>query len=513
MNDTFSTLRQQAENALEMAEIDVAALSELDIKNIIHNLEVHRIELEMQNDDLQRANKELEQARRKYVDLFEFAPLGYLTIDRQYRITEANVTFARLLGVPRKQILTAAFTQFICPDFQDAFHLAIGRLRKTQEKQMLDMQLTYTQDRPLWARIEILSRDHGQSYLISVSDVTRQKQAELEIVKLSNRIEASLIAGNMAWWEMELPSGSIVFNENKAKMIGFPPERFTHYQDFLDLVHSEDYEKAMDACRKHVNGEKEFYECEYRIRTHDGTYVWFHDIGRIIERDRDNMKLVGIVTNITERKQAEQQLHEALLEKEVLLKEIHHRVKNNMQTIASLLYKQQQHTDDEHTQNILDDSIQRVKSMAMIHEQIYHSKSLARISLAEYIRNFANKLLKTYRPKGKAISLTIQVDEIYLGIDKSIPVALILNELITNALKYAFSDRPEGTIGIECHQNTQEITLIVRDNGVGLPENFDLARTSTLGVYLVYNLAVKQLGGSIDMHYSDPTEFIIRFRK
>ena len=439
--------------------------------------------------------------------------LGYLTIDSQYRITEANVTFAQIIGVARKQIITAAFTQFICPGFQDMFHFAIGRLRKTHEKQILDMQLIHAENQPLWAHTEILSRDHGQSYLISVSDVTRQKQTEQEIVKLNNRIQASLIAGNMAWWEMELPSGLIVFNENKATMLGFPPQQFTHYQDFLDLVHPEDYEKAVDACRKHIAGEKDLYECEYRIRSRDDSYLWFHDIGKILERDHDNIKMVGIVTNITERKHAEQQLHEALVEKEVLLKEIHHRVKNNMQTIASLLYKQQQHTDDDEARTILEDSIQRVKSMALIHEQIYRSKSLARINLAEYIRSFANKLLKTYRPKGSTISLTIQADEIYLAVDKSIPVALILNELIVNALKYAFPEKRCGDIWIKSHENTHEITLIIGDNGIGLPESFDLAQTSTLGLYLVYNLATKQLGGSIDIHHSDPTEFVIRFKK
>lgn len=512
MNESFLQLRQKAERSVAMADIDMSQLSELEIKNIIHDLEVHRIELEMQNDELQRANKELEQAKRKYAELFEFAPVGYLTLDRRYRITDANLTFAQLVGAPGKKILSAAFTDFICPDSQDMFHFAIGRLQDTYEKQTIAIQLKQVNDYVFWVHLQMTLRDGSQSYLVSVSDVTQQTQAEQEIAKLNNRIEAAMIAGNMAWWEMELPSGSIVFNENKAKMLGFAPEQFRHYQDFLDLVHPEDYENTIDACRRHITGEKDLYECEYRICTHENTFLWFHDIGRIVERDKERMTMVGIVTNITERKRAEAALKAALVEKEVLLKEIHHRVKNNMQTIASLLYKQQQHTDDDHARKVLDDSIQRVKSMALIHEQIYRVKNLSRINLAEYIRQLANKLLKTYRPKGSAITLTPRIEEVYLPVDASIPVALILNELIVNALKYAFPDMRDGGIEIECWESAGEITLIVRDNGVGLPDNFEFNQTSTLGLYLVHNLATRQLGGSIALHRKHPTEFVMKFK-
>ena len=511
MDERFPQLRQRAEQIVKKAEVDMSSLSESDIQNLIHQLDVHRVELELQNEELLRSNTEAEEARRKYRDLFEFAPVGYVTLDQHYHILDANHSVARLLGMKKPQLLKRPLTDVVCPESQDAFYLAAQEGIRSQELSTVDLQLFHTQRDRLWAHLEIQAEDGGQSYRVSLNDVTRQKEVELEILTLNRRIEASIIAGDMAWWEMELPSGLVVFNENKAAMLGFPPERFARYQDFTDLLHPEDYEPTMEACRRHVRGEAALYDCEYRIRTHDGSYAWFHDVGRIIERDEERIKLVGIATDITARKQAELHLQEALAEKEVLLKEIHHRVKNNMQMIASLLYKQQQFSDDACSRAVLDDSIQRVKSMAMIHEHIYRAKNLASINLAEYLNRLATTLFRTYKPKGRAITLTVNVDEIYLSVDTSIPVALIVNELLTNALKYAFPAERAGEIRITGHRESAEMILSVSDNGIGLPEDFDIQQVSSLGLYLVQKLATKQLGGTLDIHGRDSTEVTMTF--
>lgn len=207
----------------------------------------------------------------------------------------------------------------------------------------------------------------------------------------------------------------------------------------------------------------------------------------------------------------DQQLNALLEEREVLLREIHHRVKNNMQTIASLLYKQQQYTDDTRTQAMLDDSIQRVKSMALIHEQIYRSHNLARVHLADYIRKCAGRLFKASRPTGSTITLKTQLDDISLAVDRSIPAALIVNELLTNALKYAFPDGRAGEIQIVCSEAEGRVTLQVSDDGVGLPQHIDLEHSPSLGLYLVYHLAVKQLGGSVEIQREKGSTFVITF--
>lgn len=211
------------------------------------------------------------------------------------------------------------------------------------------------------------------------------------------------------------------------------------------------------------------------------------------------------------RVQVDNRLKALLQEREVLLHEVHHRVKNNMQTIAGLLYKQREFTDDARTRAILDDSIQRVQSMALIHEHIYRSHNLARINLAEYIRSCAGRLFKAVRPTGSPIDLTTRLEEIYLSVAKTIPVALILNELMTNALKYAFPDGAAGEIVVACSQAEGRVTLRVSDNGVGLPEHITLEHSPSLGLYLVYHLAVKQLGGAVEVHREAGSAFVITF--
>ncbi len=244
-------------------------------------------------------------------------------------------------------------------------------------------------------------------------------------------------------------------------------------------------------------------------------FIGFDDVQSKREWDAEDVRLLRTVAQMVgafiERTQGREALQDALAEKEVLLKEIHHRVKNNMQTIASLLFKQQQYVDNAQTKAILQDSVNRVKSMALIHEQIYRSESLARINLAEYLRSLARKLFHTYKPKESMISLTVDVQDVFLPIDTSIPVALIVNELMTNALKYAFPEGQSGDIHLHCSRAGNVITLTVSDDGIGLPEGIAPEHSNSLGLYLVYHLATRQLGGAVELHNGEHTEFVIRF--
>ncbi len=142
-------------------------------------------------------------------------------------------------------------------------------------------------------------------------DITQQKEAQLQIEQLNQRLETSLAAGNMAWWEMYLPSGKTLFSENKTKMLGFDAADFSHYHDFMNLVHPDDYEPTMQAMRQYFLGEKDIYQCEYRIRNKDNEYLWYYDIGQIVEKNNNETKLTGIVLNVSDRKNAEKILKDS----------------------------------------------------------------------------------------------------------------------------------------------------------------------------------------------------------
>ena len=221
---------------------------------------------------------------------------------------------------------------------------------------------------------------------------------------------------------------------------------------------------------------------------------------------------VGTLEEITESKHSESLIRASLEEKELLLREIHHRVKNNLQVISSLLNIQSSYIADESMHQIFKESQSRIKSMALIHEKLYSSKDLSKIKFDDYLRNLANHLFHTYRIDAHSIDVKINVDQdIFLGIDTAIPCGLIVNELISNSMKYAFPDKRKGEIQVGlCSSTNGKYTLTVRDNGIGVPADLDINTTESLGMQLVTTLT-SQLEGTIVLDRTQGTSFDITF--
>jgi len=212
-----------------------------------------------------------------------------------------------------------------------------------------------------------------------------------------------------------------------------------------------------------------------------------------------------------ERKKAQEQIKASLREKEVLLKEIHHRVKNNLQIISSLLNLQADYLKDPEAIEVFRDSQNRIQSMAIVHEKLYQSEDLATINLSEYIQDLVSNLSYSYEVNLEAIAVKIKVEEVLLDIDTAIPCGLIINELVSNSLKYAFPKHQSGEICIELKSLIgKQMKLTVSDNGIGLPENFDFNKTDSLGLQLVDALTT-QLKGTIEIDRDRGTKFQIIF--
>ncbi len=220
--------------------------------------------------------------------------------------------------------------------------------------------------------------------------------------------------------------------------------------------------------------------------------------------------LQAVVRDITERKRSEEGIKASLAEKEVLLKEIHHRVKNNLQVISSLLRLQSRYIQDRRTIEMLKESQNRVRSMALVHEQLYQSQDLSKINFAEYIHNLANNLFQAYEVNEKGVKLRMNIEVVYLNIDTAVHCGLIINELVSNSLKYGFIDRQKGEVYIECSVTNQQFMLTVRDNGIGFPANLDFRNSCSLGLRLVCSL-VNQLRGTIELNSSKGTAIAITF--
>ncbi|MEG4502523.1 PAS domain S-box protein [Microcoleus sp. F6_B4] len=221
----------------------------------------------------------------------------------------------------------------------------------------------------------------------------------------------------------------------------------------------------------------------------------------------------AVVRDITDRKRDEDQIKASLAEKEVLFQEIHHRVKNNLQVISSLLKLQSRYIQDSRFSEMLKESQNRVRSMALVHEQLYQSKDLSNIDFAEYIQNLAHNLFQAYEIQAEGVILQTNLAPCYLNIDTAVPCGLIINELVTNALKYAFTGQIKGKINIDLNlENNILCVLTVSDSGIGFPQDLDYQKSQTLGLRLVGSL-VKQIRGKIELLETAGTTFKITFSK
>lgn len=260
-------------------------------------------------------------------------------------------------------------------------------------------------------------------------------------------------------------------------------------------------------------GKKILENKETCFKAKDGTTITvLLSISLIQSEDNETVGIVCIGSDITDMVSAKNEIKNSLQEKELLLREVHHRVKNNLQIISSLLNLQSGYIKNKDDLEIFKDSLSRVKSMAFVHEQLYQSSNLANVEFSEYVRNLLTYLLHYYTQDPGSIKLNINVENVFMDIDTSIPCGLIVNELVTNSLKHAFHGKP-GEISIDLHSiNDDQYMLTVADNGTGLPEGFDFKNTETLGLQLVNGL-VNQLDGTIELDSSNGTRFKIIINK
>ena len=224
----------------------------------------------------------------------------------------------------------------------------------------------------------------------------------------------------------------------------------------------------------------------------------------------DLVSRVIVLRDITERKKAEDRVKASLREKEILLREVHHRVKNNLQVISSLLRLQSEHIKNEKEKELFKDSQNRIRSMSLIHEKLYQSKTLADIDVKEYVTDLVYGLFQSYNAPG-TITLTVKVKDVFLSIDEAITCGLIINELVSNSLKHAFPGSRKGEIKTILRPANGDIELIVSDDGIGIPDDIDIRNTSSLGLHLVTILAEEQLNGKITSSKDNGTSISITF--
>ncbi|WP_413200020.1 PAS domain S-box protein [Nostoc piscinale] len=358
-----------------------------------------------------------------------------------------------------------------------------------------------------------LRDDHHRVYRIvgSCIDITKQKHAQ-QMLELQAVITRNMAEGICL---VRASDGIIVYaNPKFEKMFGYDTDELIGLH-ISTINYAEDQAQA-EAVNQAISATVlQHGEASYEVHNvkKDGTPFWCSATTSMFEHPEYGKVFVVVHQDITEQKQVQEQLKASLKEKEVLLKEIHHRVKNNLGIVSSLLQMQCRRTKDTEATAILRDSQNRIASIALVHEKLYRSADLANIDFAQYIPDLTTHLFDSYNVTSNCIKLKIQVNNASLDIETAIPCGLIINELVSNALKYAFPHQSTGEITVSLEQqDNYNLILIIQDNGVGLPQNFDPKHTKTLGIILVQGL-VKQLRGTIEVNSQQGTEFKITFTK
>jgi PAS domain S-box-containing protein len=298
-------------------------------------------------------------------------------------------------------------------------------------------------------------------------------------------------------------------NSEAEILTGFSKEEIEGKKKWTDFVVGEELNRLKGYFNKRYDPNKRPREYETKGQDEEGN---IKDLLVTVVTIPGTQKQLASLIDITKRKNAENLIKSSLNEKNILLQEIHHRVKNNMQIISSLLNLQTRYTNDEETVNILKESQNRVRSMAMIHEKLYQSKDLSHINFIDYIQSLVSKLFYSYNIKEAQITPVLEIENVNLNIETAVPCGLIISELISNSLKYAFPNEMKGNIHITLKSVDDKYELIISDNGIGLPTDFDFNKLESLGLLLVNNL-IEQIDGKITINKSHPTQFKITFKE
>jgi len=344
-------------------------------------------------------------------------------------------------------------------------------------------------------------------------DITQQKKTQLKMLETETKLSA--ILKNLPKVVIyQSGSGVDFISDNITEMIGYTPEEILEEKYFFGkIINPEDMLYVKESIQKwNKLKDGSILNMEFRVEKKDGSTIWLEDHMFRVQLNDKNFYLSGILIDVTERKLSEQVLSRSLKEKELLLKEIHHRVKNNLQVVSSLLRLQSGYVKDENSLDILIDSQNRVRSMALVHQKLYQSKDFSEIDFNEYIKQLSEHLFNVFKSRSNGIEICVNPGKVNLSIDQAIPCGLILNELITNSLKYAFPEENKGKIVLDLANKNNTCCITISDNGIGFPENIDYKETKSLGLQLV-NTLVGQLDGMLSMESNAGTTFRICFPK
>ncbi|OPY26098.1 MAG: putative diguanylate cyclase [Methanocella sp. PtaU1.Bin125] len=465
-----------------------------------------------------RAEQALRESESKFRVLAETSPAGIFMYQGD-RFVYVNPSLEREMGYSREEILTGLrLGDWFHPDDRKMIVArSEARMRGEPVPSGYEARVFTKSGELRWHLMtagltEYMGRPAG---LVVILDITDRRRAEQALRESEERFRLCAAAAKFGTFDWDVVNDRHAWSPETYEIYGVAPGTPLTTGMIMDCIYPGDRQDETLAASLDPDGPGG-YTMEYRIiRQSDRAVRWIYVKAMIVfsgeGTDRKAVRVLAAVQDITDRKAAEQRMLDSLREKDVLLKEIHHRVKNNMQIISSLLSLQSGSLSDEKTAQALRESQDRIRSMALIHEKLYQSGDISRIDFAEYVSSLITYLRDSYMT-GHNVAVDVSVTGVSLAIDTAIPCGLIINELVTNSLKHAFREGRAGTIRVAMTGDGREYALTVSDDGPGLPPGMNLWNGPSLGLRLVAAL-VDQLGGHIETLPAPGATFVVRFRE
>jgi PAS domain S-box-containing protein len=441
----------------------------------------------------------------------EAAPDAIVVVDGEGRIVIANQLAETMFGYSREELFEQR-VELLVPERFRARHVEYRvqyfhdpRTRPMGAGRELAGRRRDGSEFPIEISLSPLETESGRLFISIIRDTTKPRQAEAKFRGLLESAPDGIVVVDR--------SGRIAIVNSQTEHI-FGYSRHELIGRSIEVLVPDRFRGAHVA---HRNGYFEYPKVRpmgggagsLTGRKRDGTEFPV-EISLSPMHTEEGLLVTAAIRDISERKVVETRLRRSLLEKEVLLKEVHHRVKNNLQIVSSMLNLQLDQLSDPKALELFKESQMRVRSIALFHEKLYESKDLARVDIAEYLKGLANGLFATYGANPDEILLSISAEDVPLGVDAAISCGLIVNELLSNALKHAFPSGRRGEVRVALRREGEAIALEVADDGAGMPPELDFQNPGTLGLRLV-SILTEQIRGTIELRRRPGTRFVIKF--
>lgn len=483
---------------------------------------------EQSNMALRSSEERLKFSEIRFRKLVEQSPLGIVVYSPQGRVKFSNEAVKIIHDLTDEDVELIRNNYNILEDDQLESHEIIDHIKRGLTGEAIKIPairydprktkiFPQTQrEEPCWLEVIIYPVNDDQGNIREVvlihHDITELKKIEEKLKESEKRFKAIFEQAGVGVALIDIQTGKFIdINQKYCDILGYGRDELMS-MTFEEITHPDDLENDVNHMNQLKSGEIKEFSIEKRYFHKNGSLVWGNrTVSPMWKIGEQSGFHIEVVEDITERKQAHEQIKTSLNEKEVLLQEIHHRVRNNMAIASAFLSLQTKRVQCQDDLALIQDSRDRIYTMALVQEKLYRTSNFTDVDFAGFIEDLAAKLISSYADYPNQINLKIQTGEVELNITNAIPCGLLVNELLSNAIKHAFPQGRQGEVDIKLHKdNNTQVILTISDDGVGFPDDIDFKEMDTVGMQIVHSL-VKQLNGTIELNRTHGSTFILSF--